>query len=328
MLSVQNLTVSITNSNPPVDIVRGISLEIGKGEILGVVGESGCGKSMTSLAIMGLLPEPLIGVRSGNVLLDGAEVSQLAPYRRIEHGCGGIAMIFQEPMTSLNPVMRVGDQIIEALLVHDKDSGRDPRARASELLNLVHIPDASHQLDAYPHELSGGMRQRVMIAIALACNPKVLIADEPTTALDVTVQAQILSLIRELCDELSMAVLFITHDLGVVAQLADRVIVMYAGEVVEAASVEELFASPTHPYTHGLLSCLPDPENRSGYLNPISGQAPSVGKAVDGCSFAPRCAHATAECSKGPVPVSGSPTGHSVLCLYPRHGTETDGRSA
>ncbi|MCP4384293.1 MAG: ABC transporter ATP-binding protein, partial [Hyphomicrobiales bacterium] len=220
MLKVEDLIVSVANSAPPIDIVRGVSLEIGKGEILGVVGESGCGKSMTALAIMGLLPKPSIVHRQGRVVLDGAEVTDLPPYRRVEEGVGGISMIFQEPMTSLNPVMRIGEQIEEALRVHDRNSGRSTNKRARELLELVRIPDAALQLHAYPHELSGGMRQRVVIAIALACNPQVLVADEPTTALDVTVQAQILSLIRELCDELEMAVLFISHDLGVIAQLA------------------------------------------------------------------------------------------------------------
>ena len=318
MLRVQNLSVSSAGSQPPIDIVRGVSLDIAKGEILGVVGESGCGKSMTSLAIMGLLPKPVIDVRCGEILLDGKEISQLPPHRRVEQDCGGIAMIFQEPMTSLNPVMRVGEQIMEALRVHDKGSGRAPRARARELLDLVHIADAAHQLDAYPHELSGGMRQRIMIAIALACNPSVLIADEPTTALDVTVQAQILSLIRELCDELSMAVLFITHDLGVVAQLADRVVVMYAGQVVETATVHDLFAGPAHPYTHGLFSCLPDPQNRSGYLDPIPGQAPAITDIPDGCAFAPRCGYATAQCRSGVLPAAEISAGHLALCHHPR----------
>ena len=317
MLQVENLSVSLFDSDPPQDIVKDVSFEIAKGEILGVVGESGCGKSMTSLAIMGLLPRPLIDVRAGRILLDGQDVSHLSPHERVERRCGGIAMIFQEPMTSLNPVMRVGEQIMEALRVHDTASDRSPRARAGDLLDMVKIADAVHQLDAYPHELSGGMRQRVMIAIALACNPQVLIADEPTTALDVTVQAQILSLIRELCDELSMAVMFITHDLGVVAQLADKVVVMYAGELVEAAGVQDLFLNPAHPYTHGLFSCLPDPESRSGYLDPIPGQAPPITNKPGGCAFAPRCAFETAECRSDKLPVATFPAGQIARCHHP-----------
>ncbi len=325
MLSVQNLTVSIAGDPTPLDIVRNVSFAINEGEILGVVGESGCGKSMTSLAIMGLLPKPLINVRGGQILLDGKDVTDLAPYRRIEAGCGGIAMIFQEPMTSLNPVMRVGEQIMEALRIHDVGADRSPQARARELLDLVHIADAAHQLDAYPHELSGGMRQRIMIAIALACNPKVLIADEPTTALDVTVQAQILSLIRELCQELSVAVLFITHDLGVVAQLADNVAVMYAGRLVETASVHDLFANPAHPYTKGLFSCLPDPEKQSGYLSPIPGQAPLISEIADGCAFAPRCSLTTAQCRSGAVPAVVLSSGHQAQCHHPLAATDNGG---
>jgi oligopeptide/dipeptide ABC transporter ATP-binding protein len=280
---------------------------------------------MTSLAIMGLLPKPVIDVRGGQILLDGNDVTDLPPYRRIEQGCGGIAMIFQEPMTSLNPVMRVGEQIMEALRIHDTGADRKPETRARELLDLVHIADAAHQLEAYPHELSGGMRQRIMIAIALACNPKVLIADEPTTALDVTVQAQILSLIRELCDELSVAVLFITHDLGVVAQLADRVAVMYAGQLVETASVHDLFGKPAHPYTHGLFSCLPDPEKQSGYLSPIPGQAPLITDIAAGCAFAPRCSFTTAECRTGPVPAVEVSTSHRARCHHPLLAADTGG---
>jgi oligopeptide/dipeptide ABC transporter ATP-binding protein len=317
ILSVQDLTVSVITGNTPLDITRNISLKIDKGEILGVVGESGCGKSMTALAIMGLLPKTTIAVRSGRVLLDDKDITNLEPHQRVDAGLSGVSMIFQEPMTSLNPVMRVGDQIIEALLVHDQGNVRAPAARAKELLDLVHIPDAAMQLNAYPHELSGGMRQRIMIAIALACNPQVLVADEPTTALDVTIQAQILSLLRELCEELSMAVLFITHDLGVVAQLADRVCVMYAGQAVETASVEMLFENPVHPYTHGLFSCLPDPTQRSEPLNPIPGQAPLLTEITDGCAFAPRCEFKTATCLSGSVGWTGFSEGHKARCHHP-----------
>ena len=213
--------------------------------------------------------------------------------------------------------MQIGDQIIEALLVHDRGNLRAPEARAKKLLDLVHIPDAAMQLKAYPHELSGGMRQRIMIAIALACNPQVLIADEPTTALDVTIQAEILNLLKELCEEFSMAVLFITHNLGVVAQLADRVSVMYAGQIVETAPVEVLFEHPVHPYTHGLFSCLPDPTKRSELLQPIPGQAPLITEITDGCAFAPRCKFKTSVCLSGSIDWTSFSAGHKARCHHP-----------
>lgn len=317
MLSVQNLTVSLIAREQPLDITRKVSFDINKGEILGVVGESGCGKSITSLAIMGLLPKNQIAVQAGQILLGGKDITHLTPDQRVDVGLSGVSMIFQEPMTSLNPVMRVGDQIIEALKVHDVKNGRDPIVRARELLDLVRIPDAATQMNAYPHEMSGGMRQRIMIAIALACNPQVLVADEPTTALDVTVQSQILSLIRELCDEFSMAVLFITHDLGVVAQLADRVCVMYAGQVVETASVGALFEQPVHPYTHGLLSCLPDPLNRAKPISPIMGHAPLLEEIPQGCAFAPRCQFSTTVCQSGEIDWTTFAQGQSARCHHP-----------
>jgi oligopeptide/dipeptide ABC transporter ATP-binding protein len=322
MLSVRNLTVSLGTGEKPLDLVQNVSLDIARGEILGVVGESGCGKSMTSLAIMGLLPKPVIDVRHGQVLLDGKDITRLTPFERVEQNCSGISMVFQEPMTSLNPVMRTGDQITEALKVHDREANRSPELRAKELLDLVHIPDAALQLRAYPHELSGGMRQRVMIAIALACNPQVLVADEPTTALDVTIQSQILGLIRELCDELSVAVMFITHDLGVVAQLADRVAVMYAGQVIETAGVEDLFDSHVHPYTDGLFNCLPDPSHRTARLDPIVGQAPRAGEITDGCPFAPRCNQVTEICQTGWVDWTKIASGHQARCHHPLSASE------
>ncbi len=311
MLSVENLVVTVRRGPA---IVRGVSFDIEPGEILGLVGESGSGKSMTSLALMGLLP-PAIGVTAGSVTLDGADITRLQPYQRVRRNSGKVAMIFQEPMTSLNPVLRIGEQIAEAIKVHDPDTPPGPRAR--ELLDMVRIPDAGHQLGAYPHQLSGGMRQRVMIAIALACRPQVLIADEPTTALDVTVQLQVLGLIRDLCDRLHMGVLFITHDLGVVAQLADRVAVMYAGKLVETADVGPLFRAPLHPYTDGLMSCLPDPTSDETLLATIPGSAPRPGEIADGCPFAPRCARATAACRSGPVPVVTGGSGQSAVCHAP-----------
>ncbi len=289
MLSVDNLVVSVGSAENPLTLVAGVSFTVKRGEILGLVGESGSGKSMTSLAIMGLLPQPGPRVTSGRVLLDDVDVTQSQPWQRVEAGNSTIAMIFQEPMTSLNPVWRIGEQIAEAVQVHDGVSGAAAMARARELLELVRIPDAADRLSAYPHQLSGGMRQRAMIAIALACRPEVLIADEPTTALDVTVQFQILGLLRELCDRLDMAMLFITHDMGVIAQLADRVAVMYAGRIVETAPVAEVFGAAAHPYTRGLMNCMPSRGVAGQRLRTIAGQAPRPGSIPVGCSFAPRC---------------------------------------
>ena len=322
MLTVRDLTVSSGPATEPVDIVAGVSFDVAKGEILGLVGESGCGKSMTSLAVMGLLPQPGPRVRAGRVELDGRDVIQLQPWQRVEAGHGRTAMIFQEPMTSLNPVRRIGDQIVEAVRVHDKVSAAAALSRARELLELVRMPDPGMQLAAYPHQLSGGQRQRVMIAIALACRPQVLIADEPTTALDVTIQVQILGLLRELCGRLEMAILFITHDMGVIAQLADRVAVMYAGRIVETAGVDAVFGSPRHHYTRGLMDCMPSRNPGARRLPTVSGQPPAPGAITAGCVFAPRCAAAREQCHvMAPSRVQVS-QGHDVLCAFPLKGGE------
>ena len=321
MLCVSDLTISVGATGGIVDVVSSVSFTIRKGEILGLVGESGCGKSMTSLAIMGLMMQGGPRVRAGKVELDGFDVTQLPPYRRVEIGRGGIAMVFQEPMSSLNPVLKIGEQIEEAVAVHEKLGAAARTRRARELLERVRIPDAALQLSAYPHQLSGGMRQRVMIAIALACQPEVVIADEPTTALDVTVQAQILSLLRELCDTLGLSILFITHDLGVVAQLVDRVAVMYAGRIVETATVTKLFASPAHPYTQALIGCLSDPTHRVHRLATIPGQAARAGEIVQGCAFAPRCRYAADVCRAGPVPYAALADDHLALCRFPLVGS-------
>jgi oligopeptide/dipeptide ABC transporter ATP-binding protein len=249
-------------------------------------------------------------------------VTGLQPWQRVELGLAAIAMIFQEPMTSLNPVRRIGDQIEEAIGVREKLSRRAAAGRARELLELVRIPDAALQLSAYPHQMSGGMRQRVMIAIALASRPQVLIADEPTTALDVTVQFQILSLLRELCDRFSMAVLFITHDMGVIAQLADRVAVMYAGRIVETAPAEILFGAPSHPYSRSLMACMPIRGAGSDRLRTIAGQAPTPGNIRVGCAFAPRCPEAREACRTAPPRQTALIEGRMALCNYP----VTDGR--
>ncbi|SFJ01976.1 ABC transporter ATP-binding protein [Bradyrhizobium sp. Gha] len=320
MLTVRDLTVSSGSATEPVDIVAGVSFGVAKGEILGLVGESGCGKSMTSLAIMGLLPQPGPRVRAGRVELDGRDVTQLQPWQRVEAGHGRMAMIFQEPMTSLNPVRRIGDQIVEAVRVHDDVSAAAARAR--ELLELVRMPDPEMQLAAYPHQLSGGQRQRVMIAIALACRPQVLIADEPTTALDVTIQVQILGLLRELCGRLEMAILFITHDMGVIAQLADRVAVMYAGRIVETAAVDAVFGSPRHHYTRGLMDCMPSRNAGARRLPTVSGQPPAPGTIRAGCVFAPRCGAAREQCHVMTLSRVEVSRGHEVLCAFPLNGGE------
>jgi peptide/nickel transport system ATP-binding protein len=283
--------------------VDGVSFQLKPHETLAIVGESGCGKSMTALSLMRLIPEPPGRIVSGSVTLDGTDLVTLdEPAMRKVRG-KDISMIFQEPMTSLNPVMTVGNQIAEALLLHEGLSRSAALRRAVEILKLVRMPEAEQRLREYPHQLSGGMRQRVMIAMALACNPKVLIADEPTTALDVTIQAQILDIILDLQKKLGTAVILITHDLGVVAETAQRVIVMYAGKKVEEAPVGELFARPLHPYTHGLMASIPrldllrgEGDVRKRRLEEIPGIVPALTNLPPGCPFAPRCAHRFEPC--------------------------------
>jgi oligopeptide/dipeptide ABC transporter ATP-binding protein len=321
-LRIERLAVSIGAGPAKADIVDEVSLTLERGKILGLVGESGSGKSMTSLAAMGLLPKPGPRIRAGRVMLDGADVTQLEPWQRVEAGHGAMSMIFQEPMTSLNPVRRVGDQIVEAVRVRERIGARQATDRARELLELVRIPDAELQLSAFPHQLSGGMRQRVMIAIALAGRPQVLIADEPTTALDVTVQFQILGLLRELCDALDMAVLFITHDMGVIAQLADRVAVMYAGRIVENAPARELFAAPSHPYSRALMACMPIRGVGAHRLRTIPGQAPRAGSVKAGCAFAARCPDVRDACRTVTLTRFDITADHDALCAFPL----TDGR--
>ena len=292
-----------------------VSFDLYPGETLGIVGESGCGKTVTSLSILRLIPEPpghilpgsLIEFEGRNLLaIDAAELRAVRGNQ--------IAMIFQEPMTSLNPVFTVGDQIAEAAIIHQHLSRRAARARAIEMLHLVGIPDPDERVDHYPHQLSGGMRQRVMIAMALVCHPKVLIADEPTTALDVTIQAQILELLDRLQKELGMAVLLITHDLGVVAGHADRVVVMYAGRVVETAKTGELFEHPTHPYTEGLLAAVPRIDAPRARLHAIPGQVPAATAWPTGCRFRPRCPYAWDKClTEPPLLETGTP-GHTARC--------------
>ena len=318
LLTVEQLTTGLGPDGP--EILSAVSLTMRASEVLGVVGESGSGKSMLALSIMGLLPHPIV-VRHGRMLLEDSDLLQLSGEAMRSLRGKDIAMIFQEPMTSLNPVMRVGTQIGEVLRWHLSLQGRAARKEAIALLRRVEMPDPERQIDAYAHELSGGMRQRVMIAMALVCNPTLLIADEPTTALDVTIQAQILALLDKLRRDIGMAVLFITHNLGVVAEIADRVVVMYAGRVVEEGDVRSLFRAPRHPYTRGLLACLPrralattapGPGRR---LNAIAGQVASPLDPLPGCAFAPRCALALPECSAAMPPLAEVGAGRRSRCL-------------
>jgi peptide/nickel transport system ATP-binding protein len=315
LLDVKNLRVDLPTPNGMLHAVRGIDLQVQRGEMLCLVGESGCGKSMTSLALMGLLPRK--AQRSADhIRFDGIDLQTL-PERQVAALRGArMSMIFQEPMTALNPSYTLGDQLCEALRAHRKVSMAQARERAVYLLERAGVPQAADRLRQYPHQLSGGLRQRVVIAMALMCEPDLIIADEPTTALDVTIQAQILRLIRELQKEFGTAVVFITHDLGVVARIADRVAVMYAGEVVETAPVAELFAHPSHPYTRGLLNCIPVRGKTlpGSHLQAIPGVVPSLVGEVQGCAFANRCTQVQAACSHS-VPYIALPGQHAVRCV-------------
>ena len=294
--------------------VDSVDLAVVDGATLGLVGESGCGKSVTSLAIMGLLSKQSAEV-SGSILFDGFDLLQAPDHTLRDLRGNRLAMIFQEPMTSLNPSLTIGEQIIETILRHRGGSRRQARDRAVALLRRVHIASPERRIDDYPHKLSGGMRQRVMIAMALACDPKLLIADEPTTALDVTLQAQILDLMRELKAASRAAIILITHDLGVVADICDEVAVMYAGEIVERAPVDELFASPQHPYTVGLLGSIPRLDRRTTHLATIEGMVPNMANPPPGCRFAARCPFVGDICIAAPPPLAMVSPGHTSRCI-------------
>ena len=316
LLEVQDLKLYFKVKAGKVRAVDGVSFGVKHGEKVGVVGESGCGKSVTALSIMRLIPQPPGEFAGGGVLFDGNDLLELPESAMRKIRGGQIGMIFQDPMTCLNPTMTVGKQIAEGLRIHLKLSDDQARKRAVALLEQVGIPAAAERVNSYPHQFSGGMRQRVMIAMALACNPKLLIADEPTTALDVTVQAQILELISGVCNEFGTAVIIITHDLGVVAGMTDRVVVMYAGKVVETAPTDELFANPRHPYTLGLLASVPRlDERRTSELRTIEGAPPDLLRPPPGCPFMPRCAFARAICRTMPPldPIVGN-AAHRKAC--------------
>jgi peptide/nickel transport system ATP-binding protein/oligopeptide transport system ATP-binding protein len=315
LLSVEGLTVAFATGRGPVNALESVSMSIAPGEILGVVGESGSGKSVTALAIIGLLPRPAGKVTAGRILFEGADLLTM-PERRLRRLRGpGIGMMFQEPMSSLNPLFTVGDQIGETLRAHERLGPAAIRTRTIELLDRVGIPSAARRLDDYPHQMSGGQRQRVMIAIALSCNPKLLIADEPTTALDVTIQAQILDLLLELRAERGMAVMLITHNMGVVAETADRVMVMYSGGVVEQSPVGALFDHPAHPYTRGLLECVPSLEMDLVRLKAIGGALPDPARRPPGCRFAPRCNLRIPACDSAVPRLEAFAPAHDAACI-------------
>jgi peptide/nickel transport system ATP-binding protein len=320
ILEIKNLQVGVDTGKSVQSVLDGVSLQLFPGKTLGVVGESGCGKSMTALATMGLLPDRF-AVNGGSITLAGEDLLAAKPSRLRQLRGNAMSMIFQEPMTALNPVLTVERQITEVIELHQKKSSAEAREIALEMLRAVQIPGPEERLIAYPHELSGGMRQRVMIAIALACRPKVIIADEPTTALDVTVQAQIFRLLRELQMQTETAIMLITHDLGAVAEMADDVAVLYAGKCVESGTVEAILGAPAHPYTRGLMSCTPrlrlgaatnDPQAEG--LGEIPGMVPPLGRFPKACRFAPRCALADARCHAEQPPLVDTAPGHSALC--------------
>lgn len=320
LLSVNDLRTYFYTRNGVYRAVDGVSFSVERGETLGIVGESGSGKSVTCYSIMGLIPQPPGRIVSGTAMFDGVDLLHCSPTEARAIRGKRVAMIFQDPMTSLNPYLRVSEQLIEPLLIHEKISRRDALARALAMLDAVGINDAAKRIHYYPHEFSGGMRQRVMIAMALITKPEVLIADEPTTALDVTVQAQILELIRKMQKDLGMAVVFITHDLGVVSGLCDRVQVMYAGRIVETSDTRTLFHSPRHPYTRALQRSIPALQSKGAELYTIPGLPPDVSKTIPGCAFAPRCEFAAASCTFGtPELAQISPT-HAQACLRVQAG--------
>jgi peptide/nickel transport system ATP-binding protein len=319
LLEVRDLKTHFFNIDGVTRAVDGVSFDLMPGETLGIVGESGCGKSVTALSIMRLLPARIGRTVGGSVTFDGASLLDLPEEKMRDIRGNRIAMIFQEPMTSLNPVLTVGHQIAESVRIHQGKPKDEARARAAEMLRLVKIPDAERRLDDYPHQFSGGMRQRVMIAMALACNPRLLVADEPTTALDVTIQAQILKLMVELKERTGAAVILITHDLGVVAETCQRVIVMYAGRKIEEAPVTELFDRPAHPYTRGLMASIPRISKLHGAqrrLSEIPGIVPNLRDPIAGCAFAPRCGFATERCGAEAPDLRALAGGHVVACHH------------
>ncbi len=321
LIQVKNLQISFKYDGVMTPVIRGVSFDIKRGETLGMVGESGSGKSVTSREIMRLIATPPARIDSGEILFDGRDILKMSDDELRSIRGNRISMIFQEPMTSLNPVYTCGDQIMEVIRLHKGVSKKEARQMAIEMLREVGVQSPETRVDCYPHELSGGMRQRVMIAMALSCSPTLLISDEPTTALDPTIQAQILQLIKDMKKKLNMSVLFITHDLGVVAQNCDRVVVMYAGKIVEVAEVCELFDHPAHPYTQGLIMSIPKMSSDVEELYSIDGSIPSFGSLPGGCTFGPRCPYFTEECTKSEPVLKDIGGGHLCACHRRSSGT-------
>ena len=315
LLELRGLTTAFQTARGEISAIEDISFDLNAGEILGIVGESGSGKSVTALTIMGLLPEPPARIAAGSVRFAGEELTTASPNRMEKIRGAGISMVFQEPMTSLNPVFTIGEQIMETVRAHERMSASAQRERAIEMLDRVGIASATKRLNDYPHQLSGGQRQRVMIAMSLACRPKLLIADEPTTALDVTIQAQVLDLLMDLRDELGMAIMIITHNMGVIAEVADRVLVMYAGRIVEQSPVADLFDAPQHPYTKGLLACVPTLQQDRHRLIAIPGSLPEPARRPPGCRFAPRCTYRIEACRTAIPPLVMQREDRAVACI-------------
>ena len=321
LLRVEDLTVKFRTYNGEVTAVNNLELLLNENETLGIVGESGSGKSVTSLSIMGLLEEATSSV-SGKALFKGTDLIAMKEKEKQRYRGNQLAMIFQEPMTSLNPLHKCGKQIIESMRIHTDISKADAQKKAIELLKLVGIPAPEQRFNEYPHQMSGGMRQRVMIAMALACDPQLLIADEPTTALDVTIQAQILEVLKELRDRLKMGIILITHDLGVVSEVCDRVIVMYTGKVVEQGLIREILDNPKHPYTEGLIAAIPNIQDEKGKLSSIEGMVPQLDNMPQGCSFHPRCPYAMDICKEKRPALTTAENGRKVRCF--KYSTEEE----
>ncbi|WP_416731918.1 ABC transporter ATP-binding protein [Fictibacillus sp. JL2B1089] len=324
VLEVKDLVTTFKSADCPLPAVRGASFSVKKGETLCIVGESGCGKSITALSIMGLLPSNGM-IADGSISFNQKNLAEMSPKQMQKVRGNDVSMIFQEPMTALNPVFTIGFQIREPLMIHLKLSKKQAHMRGIELLKMVGIPSPVERMNQFPHELSGGMRQRVMIAIALSCNPSLLIADEPTTALDVTIQAQIIDLLNDLKEQLDMSMIMITHDMGVVAEIADRVIVMYAGEIIEEGRVEEIFENPQHPYTKGLLASVPNVDDPEFDLKPIAGSMPMLNEQISGCRFHPRCPYAFDKCMEKSPKTFHVTDKQSVRCWLQEEGVEQNG---
>ncbi|RSL30484.1 ABC transporter ATP-binding protein [Salibacterium salarium] len=320
LLDVKDLKTHFTSKEGDIPAVDGVNFHVDSGEVLGIVGESGCGKSVTSLSVMGLVPSPAGRIAGGEILYNGEDLTNFSEKQMRKIRGNDIAMIFQEPMTSLNPVFKISDQIIEGIRLHTKDSKKKAYHRAVEMLELVGLSRVEDLMRSYPHQLSGGMRQRVMIAMAMTCNPNVLIADEPTTALDVTIQKQILNIMKSLNNKINTAIILITHDLGVVAEMCNRIAVMYSGKVVEEGNVKEIFKNPKHPYTKGLIQSVPDMREKQDRLFSIPGNVPKPGSIKKGCAFAPRCEQAFSHCFEEIPNLLDTPDGSKVRCWLHHDG--------